>query len=160
MQQRSSLAPFIAGLLAALLLGTACSHAANNGAATNASSGMAASESSAPPAAAGAAGNNAQLYLANCSSCHQANGRGVVGAFPPLAGNATVTGDPKTVIHIVKYGLTGKVQVANGTYDGTMPPWGGQLSDAAIASVVSYIRTSWGNAANGVTAADVRAVAR
>lgn len=158
MQQRFFLAFFSVGALAALLLGAACSHTANNGAATNASGGMAASASAAP-AAAGAAGNGAQLYLANCSSCHQANGRGVVGAFPPLAGNATVTGDPKTVIHIVKYGLTGKVQVSSNTYNGTMPPWGGQLSDAAIASVVSYIRTSWGNAANEVTAADVRAVA-
>ena len=69
-----------------------------------------------------------------------------------------MSGDPKAVIHAVKFGLTGKVQVGSDSYNGVMPPWGSQLSDAQIASVVTYIRSSWGNTGSAVTAADVAAV--
>jgi len=88
------------------------------------------------------------------------SGKGVAGTFPPLAGNPAVTGDPKTLIHIVKYGLSGTVHVGAGTYNGMMPAWGSQLSDGDVASVVTYVRTSWGNSASAVTTADVRAVAK
>jgi mono/diheme cytochrome c family protein len=116
----------------------------------------------APPATAGAmaspAADGAKIYAADCSSCHQASGLGAPGAFPPLANNPTVTGDPRLVIHIVKYGLTGSVHAGGQTFNGMMPPWGTQLSDAGIAAVVSYIRSSWGNAGAAVTADDVAAV--
>ena len=82
------------------------------------------------------------------------------GTFPPLAGNPVVTGDAKTVVHIVKYGLSGAVQVAGKTYDGIMPAWGSQLSDGDVAAVVTYVRGAWGNAAGPVTAATVGAVAK
>ncbi len=71
-----------------------------------------------------------------------------------------ITGDPKTVIHIVKYGLSGKIQVAGSTFNGMMPPWGSQLSDGNIAAVVTYVRSSWGNKASAVTAQDVTAVTK
>ncbi len=102
-----------------------------------------------------AVGNGSTIYNTNCSSCHQANGKGQPGAFPPLAGNSTVTGSPDKVIHIVKNGLTGKITVGSSTYNGQMPAWKGTLSDADIAHVVSYIRSSWGNHASAVTAAQV-----
>jgi len=105
-----------------------------------------------------AGGNGGQVYQTNCASCHQATGKGIPGTFPPLAGNPVVTGDPSKLIHIVKYGLTGAVQVSGHTFNGMMPPWGSQLSDGAIASVVTYIRSSWGNAAGPVSAAQVTAV--
>lgn len=113
----------------------------------------------ASPAANGVAANDgSKIYQTNCSSCHQANGQGVPGTFPPLAKNATVTGDAAKVVHIVKYGLNGKVVVGSTTYNGMMPAWGTQLSDADIAAAVTYIRSSWGNSASAVTAAQVKAV--
>jgi mono/diheme cytochrome c family protein len=102
----------------------------------------------------------AQIYAANCSNCHQANGQGAPGAFPPLAGSEIVAGDATRMIHIVKYGLAGPVAVAGKTYDGQMPAWSPHISDAAIASVITYVRSSWGNRAAAVTAADVTAVTR
>lgn len=104
--------------------------------------------------------SGAQTYASNCSSCHQINGQGVPGTFPPLAGNPIVVGDPKKVIHIVKYGLTGPVRVAGNTYNGQMPAWSSQLSEAAIASVITYIRSSWGNHAGPVIASQVTAVSK
>ena len=66
------------------------------------------------------------------------------GTFPPLARNAVVAGDPVKVIHIVKYGLTGPVVVAGKTFNGMMPAWSPQLSDADIAAAITYVRSSWG----------------
>jgi mono/diheme cytochrome c family protein len=99
----------------------------------------------------------AKVYTTNCSSCHQANGKGQPGVFPPLAGNPVVTGDASKVIHIVKNGLSGKISVNGTTYNGQMPAWKSTLSDADIASVITYIRSSWGNKAGAVTAAQVTA---
>jgi len=125
--------------------------AASPGAASTMSSGAMTA------AAGGASSGGAKIFATNCSSCHQANGKGQPGVFPPLAGNAVVTGTPTTVIHIVKDGLSGKIQVAGSTYNGQMPPWKGTLSDSDIASVVTYIRSSWGNHASAVTASQVTA---
>ena len=118
------------------------------------------SDSSAGRAAAGTAGvkhpasanDGARVYITNCSSCHQIDGRGVSGAFPPLAGNPVVTGDPKRVIAIVKFGSRGRERVESRGYDGVMPAWNGLISDADIADVVTYIRSAWNNAAPPVDA--------
>jgi mono/diheme cytochrome c family protein len=149
-------------LIAAL---AACSNSANS--AANASDDTAASASSAAPAATAAVAQNgasandgAGVYSTNCSSCHQTNGAGLPGAFPPLALNTVVTGDPKNVIHIVKFGLSGKIQAGSQTYNGTMPAWGQNLSDGQIASVITFIRSSWGNHAGAVTTADVTSDAK
>ena len=125
---------------------------------TETSAAPAESASSGEMAAAGNASDGAKVYQTNCSSCHQAGGTGVAGTFPPLAGNAVVTGDPKTVVHIIKYGLSGKVVVKGTTYNGMMPAWGQQLSDSDIASVATYVRSSFGNHAPAITVTDVNAV--
>jgi mono/diheme cytochrome c family protein len=104
------------------------------------------------------ASDGAVVYLANCSSCHQTNGEGVPGAFPPLADNPTVTGNPVAVITIVKNGLDGRLDVNGSVYSGIMPRWNGVLSDEQIASVVTYIRSSWKNRAPGVSVSDVQSV--
>ncbi len=104
------------------------------------------------------ASDGAVVYLANCSSCHQTNGQGVPGAFPPLAGNPVVTGNPTAVIAIVKNGLEGRVVVNGEAYSGIMPHWNGLISDEQIAAVITYIRSSWKNHAPGVSAADVASV--
>lgn len=114
-------------------------------------------------AGGGAAGNAAAggtVYSANCAGCHGAAGAGQAGVFPPLANNPYVTGDPKEVIHTLNYGLNGAIKVGSASYNGQMPAWKGNLSDQQIADVITYIRSSWGNKAAGVSAADVKAVAK
>ena len=107
-----------------------------------------------------AANDGAKVYQTNCSSCHQPAGTGADDTFPPLAGNPVVNGPPAKVIHIVKYGLNGKIQVKGHSFNGMMPAWSQQLSDADIASVITYVRSSWGNSASAVTEADVKAVSQ
>jgi mono/diheme cytochrome c family protein len=58
----------------------------------------------------------------------------------------------------VKYGLNGKLDVKGHSYNGMMPAWGQQLSNADIAAVVTFIRSQWGNTGAAVTEADVAAV--
>jgi len=112
------------------------------------------------PGAAAAAPAGDQVFAQNCASCHGANGQGQPGAFPPLAGNSYVTGDPKRVILTLLNGLHGAVQVKGVTYNGVMPAWKGTLTPAQIAAVITYIRSAWGNKAPAVTAAQVQALAK
>ena len=109
------------------------------------------------PAVKTASANGANVYRENCATCHGANASGQPGVFPPLKGNPVVTGDPKQVIHIVKSGLTGPIEVNAKSYNGQMPPWSGVLNNDQIAAVVSYIRSSWGNKAGPVAPAQVAA---
>lgn len=111
-----------------------------------------------PAATIAAQGPGAKVYAANCSSCHGAVGTGTPGAFPPLAGNAYVTGSATPVIHTLLYGLNGAVKVNGATYNGMMPAWKGNLSNKDIADVITFIRSSWGNKAAAVTEAQVAAV--
>jgi mono/diheme cytochrome c family protein len=98
--------------------------------------------SAAPKGAATATG--AQIFT-RCAACHQADGHGLPGVFPPLSGSALVLGDPAVITQIVLHGLTGPVAVLGTTYNGAMPAFGDQLSDAEIAAVLSYARSQWGN---------------
>lgn len=91
-----------------------------------------------------------QIFLARCQACHQADGKGMPGAFPPLVGSELVTGPPETVVDILLHGLQGPVQVAGQTYNGLMPPWRDLLSDQEIAGVATYIRQWAPNAAPAV----------
>ena len=96
------------------------------------------------------------MFAANCSSCHGATGQGLPGAFPPLANNPTVTGDPQKIVGILLGGLRGSISVNGTTYNGQMPAWKGTLSNADIADVITYIRGSLGNnKASAVTTAQV-----
>jgi cbb3-type cytochrome c oxidase subunit III len=109
------------------------------------------------PSAGGATdANGAKVFAANCASCHGAQGQGTPGAFPPLANNPIVTGDPNKVVGIVTGGLHGQISVAGMSYNGQMPAWKGQLSNKDIADVITYIRGSLGsNHASPVTPAQV-----
>ena len=98
------------------------------------------------------------MFTANCSACHQTTGEGIPGAFPPLKGNAAVDNDdPALHIHTVLQGAHG-VTIGGVKYTSVMPPFAGQPSDADIADIVNYERSSWGNHAKHVTPADVAAV--
>ncbi|MGZ3499473.1 MAG: c-type cytochrome [Vulcanimicrobiaceae bacterium] len=151
----------IAGLISAALVVSGCAKNSSSSTTTTSSEASPAespASSGAMSAAAGGAAKGAQVFSTNCASCHQAQGRGVPGTFPPLVKNPVVTGDPTAVIKIVKDGLSGKITVNGKTYNGMMPAWKGNLSDADIAAVITYIRTSWGNKASPVTPAQVSAV--
>ena len=95
------------------------------------------------------------LYRTTCANCHQQNGEGVPGAFPPLAGDPLATSvDPVPHIQVVLFGLSGKA--INGVrYTAPMPTWAAQLSDGEVAAVINHERTSWGNHAPTVAPSDV-----
>lgn len=99
----------------------------------------------------------ADLYAANCLSCHQANGQGLTGEFPPLAGNMLVNAaDPRPAIKVVLDGMAG-TEVGGVHYRAVMPGFRQKLADDEVAEILSYVRTSWGNTATKVSAADVKA---
>ncbi|HET6528448.1 MAG TPA: cbb3-type cytochrome c oxidase subunit II [Balneolaceae bacterium] len=102
--------------------------------------------------------DGALIYANHCSACHQSNGQGIAGVFPPLAGDPVVTSqDPTDHIRTVLYGLQGKT--INGTmYYGIMQPFGEVLSDEEVAAVINHERTSWGSNAPTITAEDVAKV--
>jgi mono/diheme cytochrome c family protein len=96
-----------------------------------------------------------ELYRTSCASCHQDNGQGVPGTFPPLAGDPIVTAkDPAEHIRTVLFGKKG-VPVNGVNYQAQMPAWADQLSNEEVASVINHERTSWGNNAPTVTPDDV-----
>ncbi|MDP2316400.1 MAG: cytochrome c [Pseudomonadota bacterium] len=110
------------------------------------------------PAVAGAAVDGAAVYGTRCAACHQADGKGIAGAFPPLAGSPWPTGDAGVPIRLVLHGLQGPIDVLGTPYQGVMPAFAAQLSDAEIAAVVTHVRGSFGNAAGPVTEAQVAEV--
>ncbi|MBR8409043.1 MULTISPECIES: c-type cytochrome [Burkholderia cepacia complex] len=85
------------------------------------------------------------LYTAHCAACHQANGEGVAGAFPPLAGSEWVHNRPDMVARILLLGIDGTISVKGSQYNGSMPAFGNTLSDAELVAVANHIRTSFGN---------------
>lgn len=87
------------------------------------------------------------VYAANCASCHQASGDGIVGTFPPLLGNPAAN-DAAYVESIIRNGQSGPIEVLGTTYDGVMPAVVG-LSDPEIAAVVDYVVELAGPAAAG-----------
>jgi mono/diheme cytochrome c family protein len=94
----------------------------------------------------------------NCISCHQADGQGVEGSYPPLVGSEWVLGSTVRLSAILLHGLEGEIVVLGETYNEVMPAWS-HLSDLQIASVMTYVRNSWGNEAEPVSealVADVR----
>jgi cytochrome c553 len=84
------------------------------------------------------------VYQSVCAACHQPNGRGISGVFPPLVGNANVD-DVAYVEQVIRNGREGEIVVNGVTYNGVMPAQS-QLSDAEIAAVVSFIQNELGAA--------------
>lgn len=77
-----------------------------------------------------------KVFSQNCVACHQANGKGIPGAFPALDGSRIATGDKAAHLDIV---INGSKRNA------AMAAWGKQLSDTDIAAVISYERNAWSN---------------
>ena len=97
------------------------------------------------------------LFNGTCSVCHQANGEGLAGVFPPLAKSDYIAQDVKRAISTVLRGLAGKVTVNGKEYNSVMPPMN-QLNDDEIANILSYVLNSWGNPGGRITADEVKKV--
>ena len=96
-----------------------------------------------------------------CFTCHQPNGQGISGQFPPLAGSDWVLGEKERLIKISIHGLMGEIEVNGVKYNNVMAPPGippGSLTDQQIADVLTYIRNEWGNSASAVSPEEVATV--
>jgi len=98
-----------------------------------------------------------QLFAGTCSTCHQAEGQGMAGVFPPLAGSDYIAADPKRVPTVILHGLVGPVTVNGTDYNSNMPPMN-QLTDDEVANISTYVLNSWGNPGGRVTKAEAAAI--
>ena len=109
--------------------------------------------------AAAAAAQGKKVYEAVCGICHGVDGNGKPGQAPPVAGSEWVlTKGINRLAHIPLAGLAGTLKVEGKEWNLNMAAMGAALSDADLAAVLTYIRTSWGNKAGEVTADDVKKV--
>ncbi|MCG8370166.1 MAG: cytochrome c, partial [Proteobacteria bacterium] len=98
-----------------------------------------------------------EVYNANCAACHQPDGSGLTGAFPPLAGSDYLQGDRKAVLSAAMFGLSGPITVNGVEYNGVMPSLG-HLPDEDLAAALTYVLGSWGNDGAAVSVAEVAAL--
>jgi nitrite reductase (NO-forming) len=98
----------------------------------------------------------ARVYAQNCAACHQANGQGLAGAFPPLARSDYLNRDTRRAVGVVLRGLSGPVTVNGAQYNSVMPAV--TLTDEDAANVLTYVYSQWGNNGATVSPAQVRQV--
>jgi len=119
-------------------------------------------ERAAPVNAAPAAPQNPMVLGAEvyngCTQCHQANGMGLAGQFPPLADSEFVTGEPRRLAAILLNGINGELEVKGQKYNSQMPPWKDSYNDEEIAAVMTFIRNSFGNKSGPVARSLVETV--
>lgn len=110
------------------------------------------------PAPTQTAMNGETEYQNTCGACHQANGEGMAGTFPPLAGSDIVNmASSDRHLAIILKGLQGPVTVKGVEYNSVMVAHESLLTDDQIASIATYERTSWGNTGSAVTTEEVAA---
>lgn len=97
------------------------------------------------------------LYQGTCSTCHQADGKGLGDVFPPLAGSDYLMADVDRTIGVVLNGLSGPIEVNGRRFDSVMPPMS-QLNDDEVAHILTYVRNSFGNQGPAVTSAQVKQI--
>jgi nitrite reductase (NO-forming) len=95
----------------------------------------------------------AQVFTTVCATCHQPNGEGIPGVFPPLAKSDYLMADRQRAIDILMNGLKGEIVVNGQKFDSVMPK--PPIGDVEIASVLTYVRNSFGNKGDTVTLAEV-----
>jgi mono/diheme cytochrome c family protein len=100
--------------------------------------------------------NGAQLFIANCATCHRWTGEGVgasaPGAYPPLIHNSVAgAADPANLVMVILHGVSRKTQQA----EVLMPSFASQLTDDQIAAIGNYVTKQFGNPHSSVTAAQV-----
>lgn len=95
------------------------------------------------------------LYAANCQSCHQANGEGLAGAFPPLKGSAVVTGDNlELYVDIIMNGYDARQEY--GVMSGVGTNVG--FTENEVAALINFERSEWGNTGKKVTPEEIRKI--
>lgn len=96
----------------------------------------------------------------SCGTCHQDDGNGLKGVYPPLTESEWVTGSKDRLIKLALHGLWGPIEVNGVKYSGQVPmtALGGTFNDKEMAAVLTYVRTSWGNEASLVTPKEVEKV--
>jgi len=100
--------------------------------------------------------NGEKLYISNCAACHQVEGKGLSGAFPPLAESDYIANNPMNAVLAVVNGLTGPIKVNGRDYNSVMPNLS-YMSDSDVADVVTYVINSFGNKGGSINAAQVAA---
>ena len=88
-----------------------------------------------------------------CGGCHQGNGTGIPGQFPPLAGSEWVQGGTERLIRVAQHGLVGAITVKGQGFNtpGGMMGFGAAMSAQDLANVLTYVRNSWGNEGTMIT---------
>lgn len=102
--------------------------------------------------------NGQKVYTETCMLCHQANGLGTPGQFPPLDGSEWVTGSIERLVRIPQNGLNGPIKVKGEQWNASMPAMGATMTDEAFADMLLYIRNTWGNKAGNVTVEQVKEI--
>jgi mono/diheme cytochrome c family protein len=97
-----------------------------------------------------------KLYSAHCAACHQATGKGLAGAFPPLAASSYLADGPAAAIDAVLNGLSGPITVNGNDYNAVMPSLS-YLSDSDVADVITFVMNTWGNPGGEVASGEVAA---
>ncbi len=95
-----------------------------------------------------------RVFSQTCFACHQAEGQGLPGVFPPLAKSDYLMADKARAIRGVIKGQTGEMTVNGQKYNGVMPPV--MINDEQIAQVLTYVMNSWGNTGDIVTVEEVQ----
>ena len=98
-----------------------------------------------------------KVFKVYCAACHQKDGKGASGRFPPLGGTDWVTGDKKRLIGVLLNGLEGTIVVNGETFINAMPQHS-FLKDDELANVLTYIRQNFGNKASEIKPAEVKTV--
>ena len=99
----------------------------------------------------------AKIYQQFCSACHQMNGKGASGRFPPLIETDWVSGDKERLIKVLLNGMEGSLKVGDEVYNGVMPQHS-FLKDKEIADVLTYVRSSFGNKSSEVSENEVQEI--
>jgi nitrite reductase (NO-forming)/hydroxylamine reductase len=97
------------------------------------------------------------VYESNCAACHQPDGSGLAGAFPPLAESDYLQGNREDVLTAALFGLSGPITVNGQEYNAVMPSMG-HLSDDDLAAALTYVFGSWGNSLAAVSPEEVAAL--
>lgn len=97
-----------------------------------------------------------RIYAQTCFACHQAEGQGLPGVFPPLAKSDFLMADKARAIRGVIKGQTGEMIVNGQKFNGVMPPV--MLTDEQIAHVLTFVRNAWGNSGDIVTVEEVQRI--
>jgi glucose/arabinose dehydrogenase/mono/diheme cytochrome c family protein len=100
------------------------------------------------------------IYDALCLNCHQPEGNGLPGIYPPIANSDWVTGSPDRLVKVLRHGLSGPIHINGQLFPQVtplpMPPMG--LDDQQMADVLSYLRSHFGHTAGPVTVETIQQI--